>query len=94
MIGVMGCIVSLNLWLWFLGILTFILLVHFIDIPSSYKAGRLKYYSACFLVFKHSDKHWSIHGPTLFDYYFFKNQLGAKPKFDILSDFFRGFMAF
>jgi hypothetical protein len=87
-------IFSLNIWLWLLGILIFNIVVHFVDIPMSKSNGQLKYYSPCFLVFKHSDKHLSIHGPTLFDYWFIRSQLKKNPKQEIFKSFFVGFLKF
>lgn len=64
--------------LYFLGI--FLLAIYltivapFIDVPSLQKSGRLIYYAPLFMGEKEKKERITIHGGTLFDYYFVLNK--------------------
>jgi len=53
---------------------TFSVIAPFFDVPSLVKSGRLVYYSPLFLAEKEKNGVITIHGGTLFDYYFILNR--------------------
>ncbi len=74
--------------------MTLILLAPFIDTPTLVKNGKLKYYSSLLLAENEKNNSISIHGGTLFDYYFIfdKNSSGTERKKIILQQYLEGLL--
>lgn len=67
----------------------------FFDVPSLRKSGKVKYYSSLFLAEKPKNGSVTIHGGTLFDYYFVleREMSGAQRTRYILHQYVSGLLA-
>ncbi|WZL87712.1 hypothetical protein VS868_08820 [Salinimicrobium sp. 3283s] len=70
------------------------IIASFFDMPSMIKNGKLQYESSLLISEKEKDSQITIHGGTLFDYYFVlnKDDIGKNRRNVILSEYLNGIL--